>query len=65
MKLFFANGRPVAQDLTPFGPAPEGAIALKFADEVDDARWITDADELRRLESEDAPLAYIDEPEGR
>lgn len=36
--------------------APEGAVAWKYADPTEDARWIYDADEAREIEREDPSL---------
>lgn len=36
--------------------APDGALAYKYADPVEDARWIYDADEWGRIASEDPSL---------
>jgi hypothetical protein len=57
--LYSVSGSPECHsNLGAFGEPPEGALALKFADAIDDGRWITDAEELERLRREDAPLAY-------
>lgn len=62
MKLYTNTGKEITQDLTPFGPAPEGAIGLKFADPISDAEWITDEARLTQLKRENAPLAYVTNP---
>lgn len=36
--------------------APPGALAYKYADPTEDARWIYDADELAAIRSEDPSL---------
>ena len=36
--------------------APEGAVAYKYADPTEDARWIFDADEAREIAAEDPSL---------
>lgn len=36
--------------------APEGAVAYKYADPTEDARWIYDADEAREIAAEDPSL---------
>jgi hypothetical protein len=36
--------------------APEGAVAYKYADPVEDARWLYDDDYARRIEAEDPSL---------
>lgn len=36
--------------------APAGAVAYKYADPTEDARWIYDADEAREIAAEDPSL---------
>ena len=36
--------------------APAGAVAYKYADPTEDARWIFDADEAREIAGEDTSL---------
>lgn len=38
------------------GPTPADAVAYKFGDPTEDARWITDADEAREIAAEDPSL---------
>jgi hypothetical protein len=45
-------------NLTEFWPEPVFALALKFADDIEDGYWVTEVDDLRRLQSQDAPLSY-------
>ena len=49
----------IQQDLTQFGEPPTDAIALKFADDVSDAEWITDEKRFNELERKGARLAYL------
>lgn len=42
------NGRPTE--------APEGAVAFKYADPIEDARWIGDEDEARDIAGDDPTL---------
>lgn len=37
-------------------PAPEGAIAWKYADPTEDGRWLYDIDEVEAIEAEDPSL---------
>ena len=46
-------------NLAAFGPMPEDAIGLKFADEVSDGKWITDRDEFRQLRCDGASLLHV------
>lgn len=57
--LYSADGKPETVDAAVFGAMPEGAIALKYNDEVDGARWITDDAELAKLRRESAPLSLV------
>ena len=59
LTLFSRDGRPEPVDEAVFGQMPEGALALKYNDEIDGSRWITDAGELAELERQDAPLSYV------
>lgn len=38
---------------------PENAVAYKYADPIDDARWIYDADEARLIQREDPSLIVM------
>jgi hypothetical protein len=38
---------------------PIGAVAYKYADPIEDARWIYDASEAARIQSEDASLIVV------
>ncbi len=62
MKLYDANGRQTEVDTAIFGMPPTAAIALKYNDPTEDARWITDERELAKLRQQDAPLAYVASP---
>lgn len=59
------NGNIETIDTAVFGKMPKNALALKYADEVDGARWIMDADELDQLRREDAPLAFVTLPSAK
>lgn len=37
-------------------PVPAGAVAYKYADPTEDARWIYDEDDARDIEREDPSL---------
>ena len=60
MELFKANGDREAElsNLESFGDPPVDALALKFADDIEDGYWVTDEDDLRRLRKADAPLSF-------
>ncbi|MCC6301776.1 MAG: hypothetical protein IT489_03130 [Gammaproteobacteria bacterium] len=58
MTLYTINGDPADIDESVFGAPPAESLALKYNDDVDDSRWITDIDELADLWHNDAPLAY-------
>lgn len=62
LTLTSKNGNTETVDTAVFGEMPEGALALKYADDTEDARWITDADELEQLRREDAPLSLVPLP---
>lgn len=42
--------------------APDGAIAYKYADPTEDARWVYAEDDLRAVKSEDPSLIVPIEP---
>ena len=59
MELFDLDGnRETHENLAAFGQAPARSLALKFADETEDGRWVVDADDLLLLRLADAPLSY-------
>lgn len=60
IRLYNASGKIENHNLAEFPVVPADALAIKFADEVEDGRWITDEDELRQLRREDAPLSYTE-----
>ena len=63
MRLYSITGKVESPDLANFPeiPADESVLALKYADPVDGAQWITDLDELREMRSANAPLSYTRE----
>ena len=38
---------------------PSGAVAYKYADPMDDARWVYDASEIAQIRREDASLIVM------
>ena len=64
MKLYSIAGKVENPNLAQYPEIPmdESVLALKYSDPIDDARWITDIDDLREMRSVDAPLSYT--PQG-
>lgn len=59
IRLYNASGKiENHSNLAEFPSVPSDALALKFNDEVEDGRWVTDEDDLSQLRREDAPLSY-------
>ena len=63
MMLYSIDGKREHPDLSMFPAIPDepAVLALKYNDSLDDARWITDLDDLREMRSADAPLSYTHE----
>lgn len=59
--LYSTDGKPEQVDSAIFGEMPADAIALKYTDEIDGARWITDESELTKLRIDGAAIAVTEE----
>jgi hypothetical protein len=58
LKLFDCEGFRDRSDTSELPEPPAKALAWKWNDPIDDGRWITNRDELIRLQRDRAPLSY-------
>ena len=59
IRLYNASGKVEHHsNLAEFPEQPADALALKFNDEIEEARWVVEESDMRKLRLEDAPLSY-------